>query len=111
MFTFVYTHYSSARYILSKETHRISQRNDTFNAQFPKLTSICCKFSCVEEHVTKYCCYVMLDRIGHVAKCSQTYVRDSSTVFGMPTILWRHELSRGVPSTKHEQHKPRPTNA
>ena len=28
--TFVYTYYSSTRYILSKETHRISQRNDTF---------------------------------------------------------------------------------
>ena len=112
MLTFVYTHYSSARYILPKETHRISQKNDTFrpNAQFPELTSIRCKFSRVEEHVTKYC-YVMLDRIGHVVKCSRTYVRDSLTVFAMPTILWRREIGRGVSSTEHEQHKPRPTNA
>ncbi len=66
--TFVYTYYSSTRYILSKETHRISQRNDTFNTQFPKLTTIRCKFSCVEGHVTKYCYYVMFDTIGHVAK-------------------------------------------
>ncbi len=65
--TFAYTYYSSARYILSKETHCISQRNDTFYAQVPKLTTMHCKFSRVEGHHTKYCCYVMLDRIGHVA--------------------------------------------
>ncbi len=33
--TFVYTYHSSTRYILSKETHRFSQRNGTFNTQFP----------------------------------------------------------------------------
>ncbi len=71
MLTFVYTHYthySSARYILPKETHRISQKNDTFNTQFPKLTFIRCKFSRVEAHVIKYCCYVMLGMIGHTAE-------------------------------------------
>ncbi len=66
--------YSSA---LFKETHRMSQRNDTFNAQFPKLTSIPYKFSHVEGHVTKYCCYVMLDRIVPVAKYSRTCIRES----------------------------------
>ncbi len=51
--TFVYTcYYSSARYILSKETHKISPRNDTFKAQFQKLISI----SVANSHVTKYCC-------------------------------------------------------
>ena len=71
LLTFVYTHYSSARYTwytLSKETHRISQRYDTFNTQFPKLTSIRCKFLRVEAHMTKHCCYVMMDMIGHAAK-------------------------------------------
>ncbi len=111
MLTFVYTNYSFARYILSKVTHRISQRNDTFKTQFPKLTSIRCKFSHVEAHVTKYCCYVMLDMIGHAAKYSWTSIRNSSTDFAMLTILGCHERSRGVPSAKHEQHKPRPTNA
>ena len=81
--TFVYTYYSSARYILSKETPHISQRNDTFNSQFPKLISIRCRIWRAEEHVTKYCCYVMLDRIGHVAKNSRTYIRESPTVFAM----------------------------
>ena len=50
-----------------KKTHCISQRNDTFYAQFPKLTTIRCKFSSVEGHHTKYCCYVTFNRIGHVA--------------------------------------------
>ena len=32
--TFVCTYYSSAKCILSKETHHISQRSDPFNTQF-----------------------------------------------------------------------------
>ncbi len=108
---FIYTYCSSARYILSKGTHRISRRNDTFHTQFPKLTSICCKFSCVEEHVTKYheyCYYVMLDRIGHAAKYSRTCIWDYSTVFAMCNVLGCHELCRagGVPGAKHGQHNP-----
>ncbi len=43
LFNFIYTYYSSATYILSKQTHRISWRKATFNAQFLKLTSIRCK--------------------------------------------------------------------
>ena len=35
----------------------------TFSAQL----TICCKFSSVYGHVTKYCCYVMFDRISPVA--------------------------------------------
>ncbi len=100
--------YSSTRYILSNETHLISQRNDTFNTQFRKLTTIRCKFSCVEGHVTKYCCYVMLDTIGHVAKYCRTCIRDSSSVFAICMILGCRNLSRGVPSAKHEQHKKQP---
>ncbi len=65
--TFDYTYYSSARCILSKETPRISQRNDTLTHNFQKLTSICCKFSRAEEHVSKYC-YVMLDMLQNTAK-------------------------------------------
>ncbi len=90
--TFVYTYYSSQRYILPKETCHISQRKDTFNTQFPKLTSICCKFLHVEGHMTKYCCYVMLERIGHAAKYRRTCIRDSLTVFTMRIILGWHEI-------------------
>ena len=109
--TFVYTCYSSTRYILSKEIHRIPQRNDTFNTQFPNLTTIHCKVSCFEGHVTKYCCYVMLDTIGHVAKYRRTCIRDSTIVFVMRNILRCRDLGRDVLSAKHEQHKPTPTNA
>ncbi len=105
----LYTYYCSTRYILSKETHRISQINDPFNTQFPKLSIIHCKFSCVEGHVTKYYCYVMLDTIGHVAKYLQTCIWDSSTVFAMWTILGCHDLGRGVPSAKlAAENQPKP---
>ena len=63
MFNFFYTYYSSATYILSKQTHRISRRKATFNVQFPKLTSIRCKMSRVEGHVAKYCRDVTLAMI------------------------------------------------
>ncbi len=111
--TFVYTstYHSSTRYLLSKETHRISQRNDTFTTHFPKLTTIRCKVSCVEGQVTKYCCYVMLDTIGHVVKYHRTCIRDTPTVFAMCNILGCRDLGRGVPSAKHEQHKTTQTNA
>ncbi len=106
--------YSSGRYILSKETHRVLQRSDTFNTQFPKLTTICGKFSCFEGDVTKYCGYtsrvihVMLDTIGHVAKYSRTCIRDSSTVFAMRNILGSRDLGRGswVPNTSSKPTKP-----
>ncbi len=57
------------------------------NTQFPKLTTIRCKVSCVEGYVTKYCCYVMLDMIGHVAKYRQTCIRDSTIVFALRNIV------------------------
>ncbi len=41
--TFLYTCYSLWRHILANWTHRISRRNYTFYAQFPKLTTIRCK--------------------------------------------------------------------
>ena len=64
--------------LLFSKINLTSQRNYTFNTQFLKLISICCKFSPFEEHVTKYCCYVMQDRIGHVAKYRRTCIRDST---------------------------------
>ena len=52
---------------------------------------------------------MILDRICHAAKYSQTCIRDNSTVFDMRKVLGCRELCGGVP-TKHEQNNPTHTN-
>ena len=58
-----------------RKTCRISQSTHTFNAKFPKLTTVCWKFLRVEGHVTKYTRYV---NVGRDCFCSKTQPNMSS---------------------------------